>query len=179
MRGTQPLTYIIGPLGSGKTRLAMRLAERLPGAAFVPMERVAEGAEACRARLGSDAALMARVDAAMAWIVGEGGAESDALLLLLEAIEADGSSTIVVDMVEPGLDQAAQEALIAYLRRRVSGARPLFLMTRSNAILDLTALGPDEAIILCPANHSPPIWVAPYPGAPGMRPSPPASPRRR
>jgi hypothetical protein len=40
-------------------------------------------------------------------------------------------------------------------------------MTRSNVILDLAAVGVDEAIILCPANHSPPIHVAPYPGASG------------
>jgi hypothetical protein len=40
-------------------------------------------------------------------------------------------------------------------------------MTRSSAILDLGAVGADEAIILCPANHSPPSSVAPYPGAPG------------
>ena len=46
-------------------------------------------------------------------------------------------------------------------------ARPLFLLTRSTAILDLAAMGPEETIILCPANHSPPIRVAPYPGAPG------------
>ena len=30
-----------------------------------------------------------------------------------------------------------------------------------------TAVGPDETIILCPANHSPPTQVAPFPGAPG------------
>lgn len=41
-------------------------------------------------------------------------------------------------------------------------------MTRSSAILDLAAVGPDEAIILCPANHSPPSFVATYPGAPGF-----------
>ena len=35
------------------------------------------------------------------------------------------------------------------------------------ARLDLAAIGPDEAIILCPANHSPPVLVPPYPGAPG------------
>jgi len=71
-------------------------------------------------------------------------------------------------MVEQGLDHATQQALISYLRRRARrGARPLFLMTRSSAILDLAATGPDEAIILCPANHSPPTRVAPYPGAPG------------
>lgn len=40
-------------------------------------------------------------------------------------------------------------------------------MTRSCAILDLTAVGAGEEIIFCPANHSPPIRVAPYPGAPG------------
>lgn len=41
------------------------------------------------------------------------------------------------------------------------------MLTRSSAILDLTAVGADEAIILCPANHSPPTYVAPYPGTPG------------
>ena len=70
-------------------------------------------------------------------------------------------------MPKQGLDQTAQEALIAHLRRRGSGARPLFVLTRSSAILDLAAVGPDEAIILCPANHSPPTRVAPYPGTPG------------
>jgi hypothetical protein len=40
-------------------------------------------------------------------------------------------------------------------------------MTRSSAMLDLAAVGADEAIILCPANHSPPSFVAPYPGSPG------------
>ncbi|CAH2396364.1 hypothetical protein MES4922_160179 [Mesorhizobium ventifaucium] len=47
------------------------------------------------------------------------------------------------------------------------GDRPLFLLTRSRAILDLAAVGTDEAIILCPANHSPPTYVAAYPGTPG------------
>jgi hypothetical protein len=56
---------------------------------------------------------------------------------------------------------------MAYLRSRASEARPLFLLTRSSAVLDLAAVGADEAIILCPANHSPPTRVAPYPGAPG------------
>jgi len=31
----------------------------------------------------------------------------------------------------------------------------------------LDAVSADETIILCPANHSPPIRVAPYWGAPG------------
>jgi len=60
-----------------------------------------------------------------------------------------------------------------YGRREMRGdrlnlmARPLFLMTRSCAVLDLAALGPDEAILFCPANHSVPTRVVPYPGAPG------------
>jgi hypothetical protein len=82
-------------------------------------------------------------------------------------LESEGAAIVVVDMVEQGLDQAAQEALIAHLRRRGPGARPLFLLTRSCAILDLAAVGAEEAIIFCPANHSPPVNVAPYPGASG------------
>ena len=40
LRDIKPLTYIIGPLGSGKTRLAQRLAETLPDAAFLGLERL-------------------------------------------------------------------------------------------------------------------------------------------
>ena len=57
--------------------------------------------------------------------------------------------------------------MIAHLRRRGPGRRPLFLLTRSSSILDLDAVGADEAIILCPANHSPPTLVAARPGTPG------------
>ena len=159
------LTYIIGPLGSGKTRLGRRLAEALPGAAFLGLDRLAEA----EARLAADLALRARVEAALAWLVEDGAATSPALLALLAGLEAEGPAALVVDMVEQGLDQPAQEALIAHLRRRPpGGSRPLFLLTRSSAILDPAAIGPEEAIILCPANHSPPCRVAPYPGAPGF-----------
>jgi len=168
LRDVRPLTYIIGPLGSGKTRFAQSLAEALPDAGFLPMDRAGDGGEEARARLEADPALRARVEQALAWLVGEGAAQSDALLVLLAGLEAEGPAMLVVDMVEQGLDQAAQEAVMAYLRRRGPGARPLFLMTRSSAILDLAAVGPDEAIILCPANHSPPTCVAAYPGAPGF-----------
>jgi hypothetical protein len=71
-------------------------------------------------------------------------------------------------MLEQGLDKATQEALIARLRRCGSEPRPLFFLTRSSSILDLEALGDDEAIILCPANHSPPTNVRPYAGFPGF-----------
>ena len=161
----RPLNYIVGPLGSGKTRLAKRLAETLPGAIFLGLDRL-EGGDAA-AQLDADPALKSRVDQALAWIVEDGAIASEALVALLVGLESAGTAIVVVDMVEEGLDQSAQEALIAFLRRRGSGARPLFLLTRSCAILDLSAVGPEEAIIFCPANHSPPTSVAPYPGAPG------------
>jgi len=167
LRGLHALTYIVGPLGSGKTRLAERLAETLPGAAFVGLGRSADGATAARARLGGDPSLKARVDQALDWIIGDGAVVSDALVGLLVELESPAPRILVVDLVEQELDETTQHALISHLRRRGSDARPLFLMTRSCAILDLDAVGPGEAIILCPANHSVPTRVAPYPGAPG------------
>jgi DNA-binding transcriptional MerR regulator len=161
------LNYITGPLGSGKTRLAMRIAEVLPDAAFLGLERLANGGVAARAKLEADSVLKTRVDRVLAWIVEDGGVVSDALIVLLTELEAGGPSILVIDMLEQNLDKATQEALIAHLRRRAADARPLFLLTRSNAILDLEAIGPGEAIIFCPANHSPPSRVAPYQGAPG------------
>ena len=163
----RPLNYIIGPLGSGKTRLAKRLAETLPDAVFLGLDRLEDGGAAARAQLDADPTLQSRVDQTLAWLVEDGAAASDALIALVVGLESEGAAVVVVDMVEQGLDQAAQQAVIAHLRRRGPGARPLFLMTRSCAILDLAAVGTDEAIIFCPANHSPPISVAPYPGAPG------------
>jgi DNA-binding transcriptional MerR regulator len=167
LRDIRPLNYIIGPLFSGKTRLAQRLAAALPNAAFLGLDRSADGGAAVRARLDADPALRSRVDRTLTRLVEDGAAVSDALLALIAGLESEGPATLVVDMIEQGLDQAAQEALVAHLRRRGSGARPLFVLTRSSAILDLAAVGPDEAIILCPANHSPPTRVAPYPGTPG------------
>lgn len=163
----RPLTYIVGPLFSGKTRLARRLAEALPGAIFLGLDRLEDGGAAAWARVDVDPDLRARVDGALAWLVEDGAVPSDALRVLLAGLEDEGTEAVICDMVEEGLDAATQQALIAYLRRRGAGARPLFLMTRSCEILDLAAVGPHEAIILCPANHSPPSYVAPHPGAPG------------
>ena len=167
MRDIRPLNYIVGPLGSGKTRLAMRLAETLPNATFLGLDRLEHGGAAARARLVADPALKSCIDETLAWLVEDGAAVSEALVALLVGLESGGAAIVVVDMVEQGLDQASQEAVVAYLRRRGPGARRLFLLTRSCAILDLAAVGAEEAVILCPANHSPPTRVAPYPGAPG------------
>jgi hypothetical protein len=168
LRDVRPLNYIIGSLGSGKTRLASRLAETLPDAAFLGLDRLEDGGASAIGLLNADPALKSRVNQALGWLVDEGATESKALIALLVGLETEGPAVFVVDMIEQDLEQSTQEALITHLRHRAkAGGRPLFLLTRSSAILDLAVVGPDEAIILCPANHSPPTRVAPYPGAPG------------
>lgn len=154
---TRALTYITGPLFSGKTRLAYRIAETLPGAAFVGLDRMKAVLET------PDEGARSVVDR----LVGDGATASDALTALVAALEADGPSALVIDMVEQDLDEATQEVLVEYLRDRGPAARPLFLLTRSTAILDLDGVGPDETILFCPANHSPAFVVAPVPGARG------------
>ncbi len=167
LRDIRALNYIIGPLGSGKTRLVKRIAEVLPAAVFLGCDRSDGAGKAVRTRLETDAALKTRVDQSLTWLTEEGATVSDALLALVVGLESEGPAFLVIDMLEDKLDKATQEALIAHLRRRGPGAAPIFCTTRSNAILDLDAVGVDEAIILCPANHSPPIRVAPFQGAPG------------
>jgi DNA-binding transcriptional MerR regulator len=167
LRDIAALTYIVGPLGGGKTRLAMRLAESLAGAVFVPLDRGDDGGAAARATIAGDPEVAQRVDRALARLVEDGATVCDALVALLAALEAPGPAAFIVDMIEQGLDHASQEALIAHLRYRRGDRRPLFMLTRSSAILDPAAIGPDEAIILCPANHSPPSLVTPIPGAAG------------
>ncbi|APW36064.1 MerR family transcriptional regulator [Rhodoferax koreense] len=160
----KPLNYIVGPLGSGKTRLALRLAEVLPGAAFLGLDRLKADTTL---QLADDSGLRSRVDQALTWLLEDGASSSEALIALIAGIEADGQTILVIDMVEQGLDQGTQEAVIAFLRRRRTSGKPLFLMTRSCAILDLATVDADETIIFCPANHSPPALVAAHPGSPG------------
>ncbi len=150
-----PLTWITGPLGSGKTKLAERLAEELPGAAFIGLDRAMAIADP------------ARLDNTLRWLAEDGATSSDALTVLISHLEAEGAGALVIDLIEQGLDEPAQLALASHLRRRGPDARPVFAMTRSTAMLDLAACGTDETIIFCPANHSPPMIVRPHPGAPG------------
>jgi DNA-binding transcriptional MerR regulator len=161
------LTFIVGPLGSGKTRFANRLAEVLPNAAFIGSDRLSDGGAAAKERLAADAVLRSSVERAVAWLVDDGATASDALVALLVALLDEQPDYFVVDMIEQDLDARTQEALVAFLRSRRGKARPIFALTRSCAILDMTALGADEGVIFCPANHSPPMLVKPYPGTPG------------
>ena len=106
------------------------------------------------------------IEQALAWLIEQGARNSPALIALVAELEAEGPTILVIDMVEEGLDHETQEALIAYIRNFVSKRRTLFLMTRSSSILDLDTMGTGEVVILCPANHNPPICVLPYPGTP-------------
>jgi len=162
LRDIRALNFITGPLGSGKTRFAQRLAAELPGGVFVRLDRVITDI-AC----DEDAAFAARVHNTLCWLEEEGATITDALRALVMALEADASAILVIDMVEEGLCDATQRALIARLRVRTRQKRRLFLMTRSSAILDLDLVGPEEAVIICPANHSPPFRVDIHPGGHG------------
>lgn len=168
LAGTRALTYLVGPLGSGKTRLAKSIAAAIPGAAFLGMDRAGEGKLVFPAASGPDAARRSRVEHALARMRDEGGIESPSLSSLMWLLADPRPTAFVIDMVEQGLDRATQQALIGYLRSTADTARPLVLMTRSSAILDVSALGKDEAVIFCPANHAPPAFVQPFPGAPGF-----------
>lgn len=158
LRALKPITFLTGPLFSGKTKLAMQIAEILTGAAFIGLDRAAATS------LTAPAQNVARITA---WLIEDGATPSDALSVLVNALEAKEPSALIFDLIEQGLNEASQLALMAHLRRRGPGAKPVVLMTRSTAILDLASVQPDEAIILCPANHSPPIYVTPHPGTPG------------
>jgi DNA-binding transcriptional MerR regulator len=159
------LSFLTGPLGSGKTRLAEALASSVPGAAYLSCERLSDPAVA-RA-LAADADLSERVERRLAWLADEGAEHSAALLALVVALEAKARPLLVVDMVEEGLSEADQTAFMAHLRLCGSGQRTLVLMTRSSAILDLEAITPSELVIYCPANHAPPVSVVPHPGGRG------------
>jgi DNA-binding transcriptional MerR regulator len=160
-----PLNFITGPLGSGKTRFAQRLALELPDALFLGLDR--RGDDAAVRAIDEDAALAGRVQRTTEWLVEEGAVPTEALRALVVALESESPGILVVDMVEEGLCEASQRALMACLRARPGRKRALFLMTRSSAILDLDLAGPGETVIYCPANHSTPFRASLQPGGRG------------
>ena len=138
---------------------------------FLGLERIADdGAKARDATGRRPGASKARVDQALDWLDrGRSHGVGSPGRACWPELYAQGSTIKVIDMLEQGLDQATQQALIAWLRRRAVDASPLFFLTRSSAILDLGAVGLHEAIIFCPANHSAPSLVAPYSRRAGLR----------
>jgi len=155
-----PVTFLTGPLGSGKTRLAEALAKAIPGARFVGLDRSA-------GVVSGEPAVRQAVLPMLTWLLEDGAVESDALLALLGAMVCEPAATVlVIDLIEDGLDEATQDALGAWLRRH--DGRPLIVMTRSSAILELDDTGRRIPVIHCPANHSLPTLVIPVPGAVGF-----------
>ena len=163
----RPLTYITGPLGSGKTRLARLLVEKLPGAGL-PRHGAAE-----RRRRGPAGAARCRRGSALA--------RGCSACLALRGGRRDLGCA-------DRLDRRARSRRAVSARRRPRRAMPRPRRPRSRHRLSApprarrTPTLPDDAldrdprprgdrenetVILCPANHSPPFRVAPYPGAPG------------
>ncbi|WP_421935820.1 MerR family transcriptional regulator [Phenylobacterium sp.] len=167
VRDVRAINYIVGPLGSGKTRLAKMLAQHLPDAVFLGVERIEDQAAKARLALEADAALRERFEHTVHWLLEDGAVESDALVALVVGLEQNASKIPVIDMIEEGLDEPAQQAVMAHLRKRGPDYPPVFMLTRSSAILDLSATTPHEIAIFCPANHSLPMTVRLEPGAPG------------
>jgi len=167
LAAVRPLTYIVGPLGSGKTRLARRIADAWPGAVFSGLDRAEISADALHQRHKADPARAGRVERGLEWLHGEGANASHALACLVDALEDPDAAALVIDMVEQDLDAPTQEAIAGFLKMRASIRRPVFVLTRSSAVLDLAAVGEGEGIVFCPANHAPPLLVQPVPGGRG------------
>ncbi|MBO9589882.1 MerR family transcriptional regulator [Devosia sp.] len=148
-----PVTYLVGPLGSGKTRLAIALAETL-GGGFVGLDR------------GEPSEIPAAALRALEWLLEDGAVDSPALRAVVAGMVSEDRPR-VIDLVEDGLDEATQLALGGWLRRRSEGDAPLVVMTRSSAVLDLDAVSAGHAILFCPPNHSVPFEVLAVAGSPG------------
>lgn len=147
------ITFVTGPLGSGKTRFVKAVTKNLPGARFAaPDCSVPECDE------GSDA---------IAQLKQEGIEPGDAMKRLVHLVSSAEFGHLVIDHVERGLSEVEQEAFIAWLRGTVRPGRGLVLLTRSTGILDCDAPIAGERAIFCPASHEAPFEVPMVPGARG------------
>ena len=163
-----PLTYLVGPQGSGKTRLALCLSKALPAAKYLGLQRL-DDPRGFEQDLDLTRDETMTVERHLDWLREEGAVDFDSLRPLLGALEAQGGRLpLVIDMIEGGLNRSSQEALVQLLRRCLKTREaPVIAMTRSSAILDLASIGPREEILYCPANHSVPFLVPPFVGAEG------------
>lgn len=170
------LNYIVGPPGSGKTQLALKLSWVLGNTAFIGLDRLRDGGLSDTGLLNlskTDRPLAARIGRALSDLVDDGATPSGALRALVYSMEVacsdEAADFLIVEAVEEGLDRRTQEAVGAYLRRRAAaaGGERIFAVTRSAAIVDLATAGDEQSAILCPPNHSPPIIVPLRAGAYG------------
>lgn len=162
------LTYLVGPLGSGKTRLALRLSEELPEARYLGLQRL-DPAGKFESTHGLAPNELAAMEQQLDWLREAGAVDLEPLRVLLAALAADdGRHPLVIDMIEAGLTRPSQEALMPLLRRNMRTRKaPVIAMTRSSSVLDLANVRPGESILYCPANHSLPFFVPPFAGAVG------------
>lgn len=168
LQSLAPLTYLVGPLGSGKTCLSLALSNAIHGGKFLAETRSVER-DAFPDWMMVTAVEEAEVKRHLDWLVDEGADNIDALRFLVTAATANrGLHPLVIDMIETGLSRASQEALMRLLRR-ITRTRPapVIAMTRSSSILDLRHVDGGEAILFCPANHALPYLVRPWVGAQG------------
>jgi hypothetical protein len=170
-RDVRPLNYIIGPLGSGKTRLAKRLAEALPGA-VVPGPR----STGARRRGGAGATGRRRRHSSPGSIRPWPGSLKTVLRFQTPSLPCSSdwspkvAAIVVVDMVEQGLDRAAQEALIASpappRARRAAAVSCSRAPARS---WTSPPWAPHEAIILLSRQSQPPDQRRPISRCPRLR----------
>ncbi len=163
-----PLTYLVGPLGSGKTRLALHLFETLPNAMWLGLQRL-DDPRKFESELNLTRNEILIVESHLDRLREAGAVNMEPLRLLMGALEAGGGhQPLVIDMIEEGLTRPSQEALMPMLRHRLkTRVAPVIAMTRSSSILVLASVGPSEAILYCPPNHSVPFVVSPFAGATG------------
>ena len=163
-----PLIYLVGPLGSGKTRLALRLAETLPSARWLGLQRL-DDPRKFESELNLTPNEVVMMESQLERLREAGAVDTEPLRLLLGALEASGGhQPLVIDMIEEGLSRPSQEALMPLLRHLLkTRVAPVIAMTRSSSILVLASVGPSEAILYCPPNHSVPFVVSPFAGATG------------
>lgn len=163
-----PLIYLVGPLGSGKTRLALHLSETLPNARWLGLQRLDDPRQFER-ELNLTQKEVSITESHLEGLRKEGAVDKEPLRLLMAALEAGGGrQPLVIDMIEEGLSRPSQEALMPLLRQRLkTRVGPVIAMTRSSSILDLASVGPSEAILYCPPNHSVPFVVSSFAGAAG------------
>ena len=91
------------------------------------------------------------------------------LISLLVGLESEGPNVLVIDMIEEGLDEATggspdRISTAAFEQWRTPD---LFFRPAHPRFSTSPLLVPMRGLFSVPANHSPPSYVIPRPGAPG------------